>query len=115
MKNIISNVKHFYDIEIIDDENIAIISPFFMLDTNDSYPINVKKIGKEYIIHDGGAIIQFINENDFTLDRTNLSDLLNEYENVKIEDDSVITYQTTKNTFDFDLAKYIQFLTKLLG
>ena len=115
MKNLINNLKNFFTVDEIDENNFSIIAPFFLLDTNEVYPINVKINDDEVIIHDGSTIVQFINDNDLQIDMQVLQKLLKEFKNIQIVDDCVITMETDEEHFNFDLAKYIQFITKFLG
>lgn len=115
MKNLIDNLKNFYVVEKINDESFSILTPFYLLDTNNTYSINVIKENDKYIIHDGSSIVQFINDNELQIDMSTLQKLLKEFPNIQIVDDSVITVETDEEHFNFDLAKYIQFITKFLS
>jgi len=113
MKDIVNNLQNFLDFKVIDKENIFVISPFCLRDTDTMYPINIKKIDDKYIIHDGGSLIIFLNENDLIIDKINIQNLLREYPNFQITDNNELVYSTTKDTICFDIAKYIQIITKI--
>lgn len=114
MKKIVNNLNQFFEVEEIDSNNIVIYTPFFMLDTNNTYTLNIKKENDKYFIHDGASIIQFINEFNYDLSNLNLQYLLNEYEDIYIEDNKVIVCETDLESLNFNIAKFIQFLNNLL-
>jgi len=61
------------------------------------------------------SIIHFINEYNLEIDNNKLNNLLNEFSDIKIDEDSVITCTTNLNNFNINLAKYIQFITNLVS
>lgn len=115
MKKILNNLNEFFKIIEIDSNNIVIHTHFFMLDTNYTYTINLKKENEKYIIHDGSSIIQFLNEFDYDLSNLNINELLEEYNNIFIEDNKIIACETNLENLNNDLANMIQFLMSLLN
>lgn len=113
MKDLLNNLQNFLDFKLIDNENIFVFSNFYLRDTNTMYPINIKKIDDKYVIHDGGSLIIFLNENDLIVDKFVLQNLLRQYPNFQITDSNELLYSTTKDTILIDLAKYIQIITKI--
>lgn len=113
MTNLINNLEKFFSVTVLDEDNIKVFSPFYLRDTDEQYPINIKKLDDEFIIHDGGSLVIFLNENDLIIDKSNIENLLREYPNFKITDDNELLYLTDEETINSDIAKFIQIITKI--
>ena len=55
----------------------------------------------------------FLNEYDLIIDRENILKLINENKNLKISETNEIIYFSNEKTFELDLAKYIQIISKI--
>ena len=113
MKNLVSNLQDFYNFKMIDENNIVVLSPFYLKDINNGYPINIKKINDELIIHDGGSLVMFLNEYDIKIDKTKIQKILDEEPSFIITQNNELIYETSIDTINEDLAKYIQIITKI--
>lgn len=115
MKKILDNVKQFYKVKVIDDNTIHILTPFLMKDTDQTYPICLKKIQKKYLLNDAGILIDFMNEYEIEIDNDKMMALLDEYSKLLIDDNNVVIYETHPDTFVFDLASFIQIITRIIN
>jgi len=113
MKNLIDNLNDFICIKEINENNIFVLSNFYLKHTGESYPINIKKFNDGYIIHDGGRLIMYFNENDIKLNKELIQSILNDDSSFMITQNNELVYVTSIDTINIDIAKYIQIITKI--
>jgi len=113
MKDLLNNLKDFLEYKVLDDKNILVLSNFYLKDTSNMYPINIKKMDNEYFIHDGGSLIMFLNENETTIDRNKIAGLIKENPSFSVVNNNILIYKTYIDSINEDIAKYIQIITKI--